>query len=82
VRDLLASLAERSATINAYARVTGDAVAHASAHLTRRRAKLGPDALYEVVDRFAELRSAPGRPDAKRVFDDLLALAVESRDGL
>jgi hypothetical protein len=52
---------------------------------------LGPDALYDVIDRFAERQSrsaggkrggAPRRPDAKRVFDDLFALVVQSRDGL
>jgi hypothetical protein len=80
--SVFAALASRSASVNAYARVTGDAVAHAAVHLTRRRAKLGPDALYEIIDRFAELRTAPDRPDAKRVFDELLALAVETRDGL
>jgi hypothetical protein len=80
--SVFAALASRSAIVNAYARVTGDAVAHAAVHLTRRRAKLGPDALYEIIDRFAELRTAPDRPDAKRVFDELLALAVETRDGL
>ena len=79
---VLAAVASRSAVVNAYARVTGDAVAHAAVHLARRRTRLGPDALYEIVDRFADLRTAPGRPDAKRVFDDLLALAVETRDGL
>jgi len=82
MKTILSGVASRSSVVNAYARVTGDAVAHAAAHLTRRRAKLGPDALYEIVDRFAELRTAPDRPDAKRVFDELLALAVSTRDGL
>lgn len=85
---VLADLAARSATINAYARITGDAVAHAAARLARARKALGADGIYEVVDRFAKrpARGAdadpPFRPDAKRVFDDLLALAVETRDGL
>lgn len=79
---IFASLATRSAVINGYTRVTGDAIAHAASHLARRRKALGPDALYEVVDRFADLRTAPGRPDAKRVFDQLLELVIETRDGL
>ena len=66
---LLTGIAARSAVVNAYARVTGDAISHASMHLACRYDALGPDALYEVVDRFAELRTSPGRPDAKRVFD-------------
>lgn len=81
-KDVIGGLAARSALINAYTRVTGDAIAHASAHLARRCRTLGPDALYEVVDRFADLRTAPGRPDAKRVFDELFALVVATRDGL
>jgi len=80
--EVLAGLAARSAAINAYTRVTGDAIAHAAARLRRRHNRLGPDALYEIIERFAELRGAPGRPDAKRVFDELLALVVETRDGL
>jgi uncharacterized protein YdiU (UPF0061 family) len=81
-QGILASVAARSALVNAYARVTGDAISHASTHLSRRFDALGPDALYEVVYRFVERRTSPGRPDAKRVFDDLLALTLETRDGL
>jgi len=87
---VLADLAHRSAAINAYARVTGDAVAHAAARLARSRKSLGPDGLYEVIDRFARRQTRdggagftpPSRPDAKRVFDDLFALAIATRDGL
>jgi hypothetical protein len=91
MRAVLEDVAGRSAAINAYARVTGDAVAHAAARLVRSRKALGPDALYDVIDRFAERQSrsaggkgggAPRRPDAKRVFDELFALVVQSRDGL
>jgi len=90
MRRVLADLAQRSAAINAYARITGDAVAHAAARLARSRKSLGPDGLYEVIDRFARRQSKegsaafdpPSRPDAKRVFDDLFALAVSTRDGL
>jgi hypothetical protein len=82
VRGTLTGIAARAATVNAYARVTGDAISHASTRLARRSDTLGPDALYEVVDRFADLRQSPGRPDAKKVFDDLLALTLQTRDGL
>ena len=91
VRAVLEEVAARSAAINAYARITGDAVAHAAARLVRSRRVLGPDALYDVIERFAERQTksagakggaAPRRPDAKRVFDDLFALVVHGRDGL
>jgi hypothetical protein len=88
--SVLASLSTRSAAIHAHARVTGDAVAHAAARLTRCRRALGADGMYEVVDRFARRRIQPAgdasdppiRARAKRVFDDLLALAIKTRDGL
>ena len=90
MRTVLADMAARSASINAYTRVTGDAVAHAAARLARSRKSLGPDGLYEVVDRFARSQTRdggdgvdpPSRPNAKRVFDDLFALAISTRDGL
>ena len=90
MQAVLAELAARAATINAYARVTGDGVAHAATRLTRARKALGPDGVYEVIDRFARLRektlddtrASYGIPDAKRVFDALFDLAVKTRDGL
>ncbi len=90
MRRVLADLAMRSSTINAYTRITGDAAAHAAARLTRSRKALGADGLYDVIDRFARRQASvadagagpPRRPDAKRVFDALLALAISTRDGL
>jgi len=90
MRAVLADLAARSATINAYVRITGDAVTHAAARLARARKTLGPDGLFEVVDRFARRHAKtpdacgdpPRRANAKRVFDELFALAIKSRDGL
>lgn len=90
VPAVLADAAARSSTINAYARITGDAIAHAAARLARARKTLGPDGLFEVIDRFARRQSQsadpggdpPRRPNAKRVFDDLFALAIKTRDGL
>ena len=89
-RAVMADIATRSGTINAYARITGDAVAHAAARLAKARKALGPDGVFAVVDRFARrhARAAevddgpPRRTDAKRVFDALFALAVATRDGL
>jgi hypothetical protein len=81
VRRVLADLAARAAAVNTYARVTGDAIAHASRRLARARKRLGPDATWEVVRRFAG-GNAPRSRNAKRVFDDLLRLVVDARDGI
>jgi hypothetical protein len=83
LRRAASELAARSAAVNTYARVTGDAIAHAASRLARSRRRLGPDATYEVVNLFAAGGGgAPLNPDARRVFDDLLRLVVVSRDGL
>jgi hypothetical protein len=90
MRAVLADCAERSSTINAYARVTGDAVAHAAARLARSRRALGPDGVFAIVDSFARRHARaegtgggpPRRTEAKRVFDELLMLSVKTRDGL
>jgi hypothetical protein len=88
--SVLADVAARSAGINAYARITGDAVAHAAQRLAKARKSLGPDGVFAVVDRFARRHASaadaacdpPSRTDAKRVFDALFALTVATRDGL
>ena len=90
MRAVLEDVATRSSTINAYARITGDAVAHAAARLAKARKALGPDGVFAVVDRFARRHARadgaggdpPRRTDAKRVFDELFALSVKTRDGL
>lgn len=90
MRAVLADCAARSSTINAYARVTGDAVAHAAARLARSRKSLGPDGVFAIIDVFARRHARqagadglpPQRAQAKRVFDELLALSVKTRDGL
>jgi hypothetical protein len=81
LRRVLADVAARSAAINGYARVTGDAITHAARRLARGRKRLGPTATWEIVKRFAG-GDAPRSKSAKRVFDDLLRLVVESRDGI
>lgn len=92
LRRVLAEAAARAGAQNAYARVTGDAIAHASARLTRSRRRLGAEGTWEIVDRFADFPGSAGRgrralaaagsADAKRVFDELIRLVVLSRDGL
>jgi hypothetical protein len=90
IRAVLTDVAIRSSSINAYARITGDAVAHAASRLAKARKALGPDGVFAVVDRFARRHAStadagcdpPRRTDAKRVFDELFALTVETRDGL
>ena len=90
MRAVLADVSQRSASINAYARITGDAVTHAAAHLAKARKALGPDGVFSVVDRFARRHARatdsggepPRRNDAKRIFDQLFALSVKTRDGL
>ncbi len=90
VREMLRDLGVRSAEVNAYARVTGDAVSHAASRLVRARRTLGADALFEIIDRFASARpTVSGRGEgprdaagAKRVFDDLMELTIQTRDGL
>jgi hypothetical protein len=81
LRRVLADVAGRSASINGYARVTGDAITHAARRLARGRKRLGPTATWEVVKRFA-WGGAPRSKNAKRVFDDLLRLVIDSRDGI
>jgi len=81
LRRVLAEVAARSASVNAYARVTGDAITHAARRLARSRKRLGPAATWQVVRRFAG-GTPPRSKNAKRVFDDLLRLVIESRDGL
>jgi hypothetical protein len=91
-KELLQEMATRAGAANTYARMTGDAVAHAAARLSRARRRIGPDAMYEIVDRLASLQSrepagrsaseAPRDELARKAFDDILGLLVSYRDGL
>jgi hypothetical protein len=92
----LARIAERSATLNRYDRITGDSVDHVSDRLIRARRRLGPDALYRLIQRFTDYQdlipehdpvhpddAAPAQPDAaERVFARMVALTGEYREGL
>ena len=85
---------ERSATINRYARITGDAISYAAGRLTRERGRLGREGLRAVIERFVGEQATPpaGAPDARkhpvrcpnvrRIFDGLLEAVEEMRHGL
>jgi hypothetical protein len=87
-------VADRSAVINRFDRITGDSALYAARKLLRRRRRLSPDALYEIVDRFVrhqtlvpELNRGAeqdpfAHPDVKQVFDSLLEVTAECRHGL
>jgi len=91
---VLKQVAERSAVINRFDRITGDSALYAARKLLRQRRRLSSDALYEFVDRFVrhqtlvpELQRDSGpdpfaHSDVKRIFDSLLALTAECRHGL
>jgi len=81
---VLVEMARRSASINAFARITGDAVAHAAARIVRDRGRLPPATLHAVVRRFVERQTrvpearGSDKPtqvrarNARRVFDALV----------
>jgi uncharacterized protein YdiU (UPF0061 family) len=93
VPELLTEIAQRSARINRFDRITGDSSAYAAQRLVRARRRLSPDAFHEVIRRFLDHQDrAPERgparatslshPDAKQLLDDLLELAEECRHSL
>jgi hypothetical protein len=94
VPRLLVDLVQRSARINRYARITGDAALHAAKTLIRNRRRLPCDRMYAIISRFVEDQTRlPERrifrggrplrqPDAKRVFNRLLDLLEECEYGL
>jgi uncharacterized protein YdiU (UPF0061 family) len=91
---VIGDVAERSATINRYARITGDAISYAAGRLTRERGRLGREGLRAVIERFVgeQATPPPGAPDAprhpvrcpnaRRIFDGLLEAVEEMRHGL
>ena len=92
--SLLDRVARRSAVINRYDRITGDAVEYAAARLIRSRRSLGQEALHAVIEGLvghqdrrvpaASNGSAP-RPEsaaAQRVLGALLEVVAEYRHGL
>ena len=88
----LSATAHRSAVINRFDRITGDAALYAARRLIRARRRLSERELHGVIERYLTLQTRnPKRmqrptplkgPNAKRVFDSLLDLTVELRYGL
>jgi len=88
----LSAAAHRSAVINRFDRITGDAALYAARRLIRARRRLSSRELHGVVERYLALQTRnPDRtdrpnalkgPKAKRVFDSLLDLTAELRYGL
>ena len=92
--SLLERLTRRSAVINRFDRITGDAVELASSRLSRSRRHLGRDALQDVIEglighqdrRVTRRRSGrPARPESvagQRVLGALLEIVTDYRHGL
>jgi hypothetical protein len=88
----LSGTADRSAVINRFDRITGDAALYAARRLIRARRRLSERELHGVIERYLTLQTRkPERmerptplkgPNAKRVFDSLLDLTAELRYGL
>ncbi len=89
VPEMLEEIAARSAVLNAFARITGDAVTYAAESLTKQVNEISPESVFSIVDRFA--RSQAHLPEktgetkavrirqaeARRLFDQLME-TVES----
>jgi hypothetical protein len=95
LEEMLREIARRSARINRYARLTGDASTYASARLVRHRRRLGADGTSRLIARFvdeqvplADDAARPGRlsgkdaPGVRRALDALVSLVEECRHGI
>ena len=92
--DLLRDVAARSATINRFARITGDASIDVAARLSRTRSRLDPEATYAVIRALVEehatlpgKRAAPPEPPprepaARRAVEALRESIAGNRHGL
>lgn len=88
----MSATAHRSALINRFDRITGDAALYATQRLIRARRHLSEREFHDVIERYLTLQSRNPeksrhpttlrRPNAKRVFDALLELTAELRHGL
>ncbi len=67
-RSMLREVAARSATVNRFARITGDACIDAASRLVRARRRLGVEGLYAAVHAWAV--SHASNPDAGEAFDE------------
>jgi hypothetical protein len=91
---LLTEISGRSAVINRYDRITGDAALYAAQRLIRTRKRMSSQDLHCVIERFIDLQilipelKPPGalephdHPDVKKVLDGLLEPLAEMRHGL
>ena len=89
---ILSATAHRSAVINRFDRITGDAALYATRRLIANRRRLSDREFHAVIQNFLELQTRnPDRshqphrlrgPNAKRVFDTILGLTSELRYGL
>jgi hypothetical protein len=93
-RDVLREVADRSAVINRFARITGDASIDVAARLSRTRRRLDPDAIYSVIRALVEAHASvperlgrrpetpPRSPAARRAVEALLLAIAGNRHGL
>jgi len=94
--EVLRGVARRAATINRYARITGDSIDFIASRLIRKRRQLTPEQLYRVIDHFVQrqdfrpqeeegLRPRPRDADSREVretVDGLLEVVSLYREGL
>jgi uncharacterized protein YdiU (UPF0061 family) len=91
---VLEDVSSRSAVLNRYARITGDAATYAVDRLLRDRRRLSADEVYRIIHRFVHAQilvpeeiPRSGRAKnlsrgAKEVFDEMLSFVAEYRHGL
>jgi hypothetical protein len=94
--EVLRGVAQRSAAINRYDRITGDGTDFIAARLIRKRKELSAEQLYRVIDRFVERQdlrphederdaARPGERDSPKVretVEGLLQVVGLYREGL
>jgi predicted HTH domain antitoxin len=96
VNALLHEMAERSALINRYQRVTGDAVIYVASNLIRNRRKLTSEELHHVftafvgeqilipenVVNFDKPMEKVANTNSKKVYENMLKIVKECREGI
>jgi len=94
--EVLAGVAERSARINRYDRITGDSIEYATSRLVRNRRKITSANMYDVIERFVHhqilnptdrdcvpvFRPGPSQRSSRRVLDSLVRAMEFYRHGL
>jgi hypothetical protein len=64
--EVLRGVAQRAATINRYARITGDSIDFIASRLIRKRRQLTPEQLYRVIEHFVQRQDF--RPQEEEAF--------------